>query len=525
MNRLSMIKRTLIVLLILLLSYSVYPENKKKDVKEENAKENFSFLKNENYQRNKRLGRASIEFFTLMGYWQTRYWLIYTDYIEDWQFEFNFKDQSKRFYASEAYRLDSNCYSLNWLHAIAGAGFYTVARSNYYGWAKSLLFSTLGSTYWEYVVEWREVISLNDMVITPIGGFSIGEALFQIGDHYNSKKGLLNQILSFVISPMAKINRWMDRKKAPIQLDRMGWGKFDISLGYEKLKVTDNEEMQLFHFGFDNKIITVPEYGKTGNYHEFLNDTLYSRLYVSLSYAKSGIEEVNIFAKVVFLGLFSQSINKDGKGYSLSLGLGSRFDFFKRRGIAFYDSCDAEVDDGKSLELEKPREFTDKYTIVNIAGPAFDYSIFNKDFRLKLSLEGYLDFVMINSFAINDYSKHFDISKVKTTLLYYGYYYGYGYTVQTGFEGEYKNLSFSGSIMYGSYRSIQGLDRFQDKITDDFLLKDWVVNYSFDIAYRINSTPVEVFFSLNSRDRRGKIFSLEKKGNETRLVTGIRVNL
>ncbi len=513
----------LIILLILFLKPAVFSEEKKITNKIE-CDVKKSFLKAEMSKREKRLGRATIEFFTLMGFWQTRYWLIYTDYIEDWQFELNFKDQAKRLYTSEAYRFDSNNYSLNWTHAFAGAGYYTAARSNYYGWAKSLLFSTLGSSYWEYIVEWREVISLNDMIVTPIGGFSLGEAMFQIGDHYGSQKGVLNQILSFVTSPISKINRWFDRKKTPIKLNRMGWGKFDLSFAYEKI-MENKDEISLFHLGFDNKIITIPEYGKPGKYHEFIDETLYSRLYTSISYGKAGIEELNIFAKAVFFGMFSQTIDKGGNGYSLSFGLGSRFDFFKKRAITFYDSGDVEVDDGNSLELEKPREFRDKYTIVNIAGPVLDYTVFSRDLRLKLSVEAYFDFVMINSFAFNEYSKYFDISKVKTTLLYYGYYYGYGYTMETGFEGEYKSIDFSGSIKYGSYRSIQGLDRFQDDITDDFLLKDQVLNYSLEIGYKIGRSPIELFFSFKARNRKGKIFSLVHKGNETRFITGIRVNL
>jgi len=478
-------------------------------------------------KRNKRLGRAVIEFFTLMGYWQTRYWIVYSDYIEDWQFEFTFKDQLKRLHTSEAYRMDSNCYSLNWLHSTAGAGFYTVARSNYYGWLKSLLFSTLGSAYWEYVVEWREVISFNDMIITPVGGLSLGEAMFQTSDHYISKKGLLNQILSLVISPISRINRWFDRKKAPIVLDKTGWGKYDILFAYEKAygSDTDIENNKLFHIEFDNRMITIPEYGKKGEYEEHIKETLYSRLNIFLSYGKNGIEDFNIFTKAVFFGFFEQSVNKKREGYALTLGMGSRFDFYKKRAKSKFDSCEFEIDDGQSLELEEPRDFSDKYTIVNIAGPVLTYTFFKKDLRLQLHFEAYFDFALMNSFAINEYSKYFDISRVKTTLLYYGYYYAFGYTTEIGFEGEYRGLNFSGNFRYASYRSIQGLDRFQDEITDDFLLKDYIFNYNIDLGYRIKNTPFEIFVSLRSRNRKGRIFSLTHRGDETRFITGFKLNI
>jgi len=388
-------KKQLIFVLILFIFLTglFAKENKKKKTINLSAKTSFS----ENpIKRKKKLGRATLEFFGLMGYWQTRYWIVYTDYIEDWQFEFTLKDQTKKLFTSEGYRLDSNCYSLNWLHSIAGAGFYTVARSNYYGWLKSLLFSTLGSAYWEYIVEWREVISFNDMIITPIGGLSFGESMFQTSNYYSGKGGFINKILSFVTSPISRLNKWFDRKAYPITRQEIGWGKFDILLGYEKTSGNDSdrENNSLFNFSFDNKQIIIPEYGKSGKYNENIKQTLYSKLNFSFSYGKHGVERFSIFTKAIFLGLFDQSINNNHKGYSMMLGLASRFDFFKKRGKTFYDSCDVEVDDGKLLKLESPRAFTDKYTVVNIAGPVLNYTFFNRNLRLKFEIEGYFDHLL-----------------------------------------------------------------------------------------------------------------------------------
>jgi len=86
-------------------------------------------------------------------------------------------------------------------------------------------------------------------------------------------------------------------------------------------------------------------------------------------------------------------------------------------------------------------------------------------------------------------------------------------------------LNFTGNIRYSSYRSIQGLDRFQDKINDDFLLKDTILNYSLEFGYKIKNTNFEIFLSLKSRNRYGKIFSLTDTGNEMRFITGIKINL
>ena len=68
------------------------------------------------------------------------------------------------------------------------------------------------STYWETVVEWREVISLNDQITTALGAFSTGEPWYQIGHYLAHQPGLLAQALSF-LEPTVKLNHWLDRKE------------------------------------------------------------------------------------------------------------------------------------------------------------------------------------------------------------------------------------------------------------------------------------------------------------------------
>lgn len=46
-----------------------------------------------------------------------------------------------------------------------------------------------GSLWWEYVAEWREVISLNDNIITSIGGYAAGEPWFNSGNISSDAKG------------------------------------------------------------------------------------------------------------------------------------------------------------------------------------------------------------------------------------------------------------------------------------------------------------------------------------------------
>ena len=121
----------------------------------------------------KKWGRTSLELGGFLLYSTVRYWLKYSDFIEDWQYELTWEDQKRRFFTTEALRFDSNCFQYNWSHGIAGALYYQLARSNYLSWLDSTFMAFMGSLWYEYVGEFREVISLSDMATTSVGAYSI----------------------------------------------------------------------------------------------------------------------------------------------------------------------------------------------------------------------------------------------------------------------------------------------------------------------------------------------------------------
>ena len=42
------------------------------------------------------------------------------------------------------------------------------------------------STIWEYVLEWREKASINDLIVTPIAGIAMGERFYRLIDYVGS---------------------------------------------------------------------------------------------------------------------------------------------------------------------------------------------------------------------------------------------------------------------------------------------------------------------------------------------------
>jgi hypothetical protein len=464
-------------------------------------------------------GRALFEIGILMAYNQTRYWLNYAKFIEDWQYHFSWKEQRRRFFTFEAWMFDSNAFSLNWTHAFAGVLYYQFGRTNNLSWPKSFLFSLGGSLWWEYMAEWREVISVNDNIMTSTGGYAAGEAWFQLGKFFIGRKGILNRILSFAVNPVLKFNHWLDLRQGKNRSlgPEPGWHDFRLFVGRRRMPTSagTGPRNNLF-VGFHTRIVHAPEYGRPERSGRKISDTLASDLDVDFALRHGRIEEFNFSTRVAGLGTYRQEIGPDRRGYAYYIGMGSAFSLFKKKSVSIYDSSAIPVKQGYDLHLDEPRRFTDKMAAVHIAGPVFDYTVFTPESRLRLVLDAYLDFGLINSFALNPYSEAENLRGVKTTLLYYGYYYGIGTTLGSDMTYRYRALQLGGRLRYSTYGSINGLDRFQSEITDDFHLKDDRLACRLEAAVRLPWAPVEVLASYEGIGRRGTIKDVRRRDLEER---------
>ena len=97
--------------------------------------------------------------------------------------------------------LDTNKIATNYVsHPLAGTLYYTAARSNHLSLAESYAFAILGSTTWEFFGEIREVTSINDLIVTPVSGVSIGEPLMQLSGFFRrGKRRVGTDALSFLL--------------------------------------------------------------------------------------------------------------------------------------------------------------------------------------------------------------------------------------------------------------------------------------------------------------------------------------
>ena len=155
--------------------------------------------------------RTSIEILAACSLGVINYFVTKEVNAADWQYRYTWPDVKNKF--ADGWYWDPNNFNTNTIyHLYAGATYYMIARSNYYSIPESFLWSFGGSLMWEYFGEWREQVSLNDMIFTPTLGSLTGEFLIQSANliERNMKQSFLRETLMFILYPFGSINRWID---------------------------------------------------------------------------------------------------------------------------------------------------------------------------------------------------------------------------------------------------------------------------------------------------------------------------
>jgi hypothetical protein len=441
---------------------------------------------------------------------------------EDRDFKIDVDDQISRIVFLDGWRFDSNQFSLNWFHIMAGAAYYQFGRSSQMSWLYSWMMAIAGSTWWEVVGEPKEVIAINDQVMTGLGGFAVGEPWYRIGHFLCHQRGPVQRALGF-LNPAVKLNHWLDRKD-PAAEDFVppGWHEFRLSVGARRLSADGSSSGTDLTFGLEARLIDLPEYGQPGRVRRAVRDPYVSEITVDYATRGGHAEETRFQTRAVTWGRFVQKIDAGGDGTSLTLGLGSSFEFFKKRPLADYDANPVPVKtDLARLRLDEPRRFTDKLALLHVAGPVLDLTVFRRGLKLRTVVEAYLDFGLVNASALNDFSLSNDISGLKTTVFYYGYYYGLGGTLSIGARLDWRGFRVRGLASFGAWRSIDQLDRFQAEVTNNTSLRDTRVRLLAGVGWRVPGTAFEAFAEIEEVRRRGRIAAFAAGGRETKIYAGV----
>ena len=350
-------------------------------------------------------------------------------------------------------KFDDNVFETNVIgHPLAGALYGLAARTNGYNQWQSFLFAFGGSFFWEYIVEFREIISINDMIQTPMG-WVIGESLFQFASFYSahSNPGWFSDFISGRVD-VSKY-KYMDGPN--------GRQVFNNMVLYAGVYGQPDQNSYGLNLGADMELFSVKKLKQQGRLNSFFFDTPYSHIILTASFGPpKGLATAYFFTETGLLGYAKQnirSVNGERSGYSLFASLNTAFS---------YDS----------LYIEDQYK---KTGIIHLLGPAVDVSLIKNDFILRLRSSLFGDFAQIHSAGL---AKYYAAGHTKEdlenmgaiTTASKGYYFAYGATYRQLMTVDYKDAQFGTEVTYGRYYSINGDGRTNEapKTHNNFKMRD-----------------------------------------------------
>jgi hypothetical protein len=465
--------------------YSNYNLNNNTDNQENSIiRSNEEIMKDIKKDRKKKTYlRAAIETSVILGlvsafYWGTEH--SSDDFDYDISFDTLKNKLSGKYILFEDNKIRTNSFPG---HPVSGAYYYAIARNNNLSRTESFLWSFAASMVNELFIEFTEVASLSDIVVTPVAGATLGEAMYEFGKYFRCTKNrddLIYKMLAAVIDPVALGHSlvWSDVPYTYSKGDICSYTPFqkDISL-YTGVEVSYHDNTNNFSigplFGFHGKLYFIPQYGQEANIDRFFKEPILSEVGIELSVTDEGVDNIRFFTKAVWTAYYRQSITRDpaGKtnGYSFFVGLASAFEHIQ------YDTG----------------EFEDWIGALHVFGPSLELTSFHKAGYVRIGLDVFGDFAMVRSYAFDEYKKDHRIDNIKSVLMKENYYYAYGVYVNPKIEVRYGSHRFLAEYKYAHYDSFEGRDRRNP--SNDFHLVDKQQEYGFVVGQLVNFFDAKFF--------------------------------
>jgi hypothetical protein len=438
--------------------------------------------------------RAGAEMLVLIGLGTAYYWSDPLANEVDW----DDPSMGSKFSGSSV-RFDTNLTSTNAiLHPAAGGAFYGFSRVNGLSPYAAFGYAAASAVAWEYALEWREQVSVNDMIFTPIGGIALGEFLFRLGDYAGSaasNSGWGNQLARYTIGLPQTIHAAIDGvpdRRTGIPPDRLGassayWHRFTLGYGVAALH-DDLDRSGLAHaLSAGAELTALPGFLRPGKYGLFFDEGNFTAAGLRILLDGAGLVEVDAKVSATLLGLYSQRFGA-GSGRARLLGLKSA--------LRYFDSWRLDRRDG--------------FAFAHFPGPVLGVWQRWNDLELEAEAEAHVDFAALRPLAYPAWRAKFGSDGVKTVLLKQGYAYDWCGSTQGQFRIAHQGFKLGGDANLARCRSIQGLDRFQSAVTRDIAMTDDVVELRAYAAIE-PPAPLELRVQYEQLRRRGSMASVETR--------------
>jgi hypothetical protein len=369
----------------------------------------------------------------------------------------------------DAVRFDTNRFDTNMItHPAAGALYYVAARGNRLSVLESFLFAAAASTTWEYVGEFREKASVNDLIVTPVAGAVVGETLTQLGVFFErSERTPVTRVLAFVLAPTKTTHDWIDgaTPARSVAVDDLGLTtdeshRFELSAGGVMTSQDRGPTWGDVRLALRTEVVNASAFDRAGRASEWLLDGNVSSLDAEAQLGRVGLADFQLDLRVAPVAFATRSLaltaEGDLAGQRLLMGLTAGFDY----GVHRYDRTHPEEMDWISG--------------VHAFGLLVAHDLYAPPFHVRTSLGMRPEFAAVRALAVDEFIARHGIDSVSlpTVVNQESYYFAFGANLTPEVEVSMGPVSVGALGRFDTYWSIEGIDRYQEKITGELALHD-----------------------------------------------------
>jgi Domain of unknown function (DUF3943) len=270
---------------------------------EEEADETFRYRATQSQH----YGRAALEELLVLGGEGLQYWKDRSINSEDWDLDYDWRSFRGKLDGT-AYSFDTNRFTTNFAyHPAAGTLYYLAPRGNRLNVLESLAYATAASTFWEVFAEFRELVSINDMWVTPLSGLAFGETTTQLGAFFDRGcASRVNQALGWLFGPARSLHDAVDGAELARAPSCDEWGfdtasthRFVLAAGGAEVQASDGTWYGVSRGRLETSIINLPV---TRDGWRGFSDGNVSDLVLGLAYGPRDIQDLLIEARTTIAG-------------------------------------------------------------------------------------------------------------------------------------------------------------------------------------------------------------------------------
>jgi len=410
-------------------------------------------------------------------------------------------------FAPGSWYFDADELAVNFAgHPTAGTFYYMVARSNRVSIPEAFLWAFGTSTLWE-LIEFKEPVSINDMVVTPVAGLAIGEAFTQLSgwfDRYSDDT--LSKALAWIFDPMKKLHDWIDKAEPRRDPAYRGWHEFRVAAGAGALSQGGSTYPAL-QLDVVTRLFRAPGYGEPGGTSFGFADGNVSAIRLSATFAAGRIVDFLFDTETALLGYYARHLRRDGvdlAGWDLFVG-----------GTAGYESGSHVWD----LASDGPKN---QIAMVRFPGIDVRARAFAGGMEFAGSVDVALDFAGVEPLGMPAHGALPPGLAFPTIYLAQGYYYALGLHAAATLEAKAGPVAVGGTLRTDLFRGFTGpfIPQPAGQVVN---LTDGRTLVSAWLRFRIPEPSLELALRGNWRDRWGAVEDQRLSQQERSLLTTLAV--